>query len=269
MSTELIEHHPEHVISLAEEAPDALTAFASVGVGIESAKWIATQLNDIVEQQQLFTVINGKKHLHVEAWCTCAALCGLSARTEWSRRIASGSEEISGYESRVEIVRLGTNTIVGAAEAECWLDETLKGKPRWKQKFEAKSMSQTRATSKAISQILRWIPILAGYSGTPAEEMGDVRDMPEQHGNPNGNGNAPKNKPRGERVKTEVFDSACARWKATQDKSRHTKENWQAFCKLATGEDFESAKFPGEWDSSRMDKVLTAISRIENGETIN
>jgi hypothetical protein len=32
-------------------------------------------------------------------------------------------------------------------------------------------MAQTRATSKALGSVLRWIVTLSGYSGTPAEEM--------------------------------------------------------------------------------------------------
>src|SRR3990167_4301795 len=32
-------------------------------------------------------------------------------------------------------------------------------------------MAQTRAGSKALSNVLRWVVVLAGYKGTPAEEM--------------------------------------------------------------------------------------------------
>lgn len=37
--------------------------------------------------------------------------------------------------------------------------------------FQLRSMAQTRAIAKALSNVLRWVPVLAGYKGTPAEEM--------------------------------------------------------------------------------------------------
>ena len=36
---------------------------------------------------------------------------------------------------------------------------------------QLRSMAQTRANSKALANVLRFVPILAGYKGTPAEEM--------------------------------------------------------------------------------------------------
>jgi hypothetical protein len=47
----------------------------------------------------------------------------------------------------------------------------MRGGARWKDRHAVLSMAQTRATSKALGQILRWLPVLAGFSGTPAEEM--------------------------------------------------------------------------------------------------
>ncbi len=37
--------------------------------------------------------------------------------------------------------------------------------------FQLRSMAQTRAMAKVLSNVLRWVPVLAGYKGTPAEEM--------------------------------------------------------------------------------------------------
>lgn len=37
--------------------------------------------------------------------------------------------------------------------------------------FQLRSMAQTRALAKVLANVLRWIPVLAGYRGTPAEEM--------------------------------------------------------------------------------------------------
>lgn len=37
--------------------------------------------------------------------------------------------------------------------------------------FQLRSMAQTRAHSKALSQVLKFVPVLAGYQPTPAEEL--------------------------------------------------------------------------------------------------
>ncbi|KKL57411.1 hypothetical protein LCGC14_2235690, partial [marine sediment metagenome] len=52
-----------------------------------------------------------------------------------------------------------------------WCPTTALG--TWVMKWRGNVMitGNTRATSKALAQALRWIPVLAGYSGTPFEEM--------------------------------------------------------------------------------------------------
>ena len=49
---------------------------------------------------------------------------------------------------------------------------------RWNDQHAMVSMAQTRATSKALGQVLRWVPELAGYAGTPAEEMPPISREP-------------------------------------------------------------------------------------------
>lgn len=58
--------------------------------------------------------------------------------------------------------------IVGSAEAMCTRDERM-----WANRddYALRSMAQTRATSKALASPLRFVITLAGYEGTPAEEM--------------------------------------------------------------------------------------------------
>lgn len=76
------------------------------------------------------------------------------------------------------VIRIADGAEIGAAEAGCFYDETIgrDRKRRWYDRHAVKSMCQTRAASKALAQVLRFIPVLAGYSGTPQEEM--PRDMP-------------------------------------------------------------------------------------------
>lgn len=249
---------PEHPSpALVENDMDAMTAFAQVGIGIDAAVAIATQLNHIVRKQELFTKIGNKDHLWVEAWCTCAGMCGLSPRTVWCKRITDDKGVVTGYEARVEVVRLSTNQIVGAAETECWMDEKKAGRLRWTEKHAAKSMAQTRGTSKAIAQILRWIPVMAGYSGTPAEEADNENGMPPVRDNPEHDSSAPQTAGRDDRVSRDDIERLIERWRKVTGK-KGTASEWSGFVLAATGREFEVHK-PFSWtpaDIQAVDKFL-------------
>ena len=135
---------------------------------IENARTKASILAEIVEEQGLFTVIQGKKHLHVEAWKTIGKGYGLSPQIEWTRPIESG-----GWEARCIFTALAGEQ-VGSGEAECgtygdgpWVDRAS---------YAQRSMAQTRAISRAGRNCLDWVVVLAGFSATPFEEM------PREHG---------------------------------------------------------------------------------------
>jgi hypothetical protein len=186
------------------QAQDALTVFGRDEIGLERATRIANQLDSIIREKGLAVQIGPSKHIKVEAWCAVASMVGVAPQTAWTKAIRDeGTMEVCGFRSRVEVRRLATGDIIGAAEASCYADEVQKKRDgtylhRWvdycprydspptspcKQRptlHAVESMAQTRATSKAIGQVLRWIPVLAGYSGTPAEEMPPSGDMSEE-----------------------------------------------------------------------------------------
>jgi hypothetical protein len=58
--------------------------------------------------------------------------------------------------------------VISAAEAMCMRDE-----PKWtsKPEFQLRSMAQTRASAKALRNVLAWVVVMAGLKPTPAEEM--------------------------------------------------------------------------------------------------
>ncbi len=169
-----------------DSKPDALAIFGEPDAGIARASQIATELRAVVDANGLAIKMGKGEHLKVEAWLTCGAMCGCSPQTEWVRPITAGVGEDAqpiGYLARVSTVRLQTGEVICAAECACMADEKTKKKgtgeivPRWlgpdgsPEWHAIISMAQTRATSKAMGQALRWIPVLAGYSGTPAEEV--------------------------------------------------------------------------------------------------
>lgn len=122
---------------------------------------VADALAPAIEQRKLFASISGKKHITVEGWTTLGAMLGVTPICVWTRKTDDG------WEARVEARTLDGRTI-GAAEAQCTRSEAM-----WANRddYALRSMAQTRATSKALGSVLRFVVTLAGYSGTPAEEM--------------------------------------------------------------------------------------------------
>jgi hypothetical protein len=128
---------------------------------LERATAVANALAPVIADRKLSVKIGQKEHITVEAWLTLGAMLGVTPVCTWSRKFENG------WEARVE-ARTLDGRVVGAAEAECLRDES-----RWEKSddYAIRSMAQTRATSKALASVLRFVATLAGYSGTPAEEM--------------------------------------------------------------------------------------------------
>jgi hypothetical protein len=157
---------------------------------IEDATNIANQLADIIKQKKLYKRIGNKDHVYVEGWTTLGALIKVFPVLEYSKRLDREDEII--YESRV-IAQTLEGKVVGTGEALC---SNKEGNWRGRDEYAIKSMSQTRATSKALRIPLGWIMTLAGYSATPAEEMQE--DMVKRPGKPapaQGRKPAPAKKP--------------------------------------------------------------------------
>jgi hypothetical protein len=130
---------------------------------LKRATETANALKSVLDQQGMVQNIAGRGHVRVEGWTTLGSMLGVTPVCVWTRRLT----EPDGWEARVE-ARTLDGRVIGAAEAEC-----LRGEKRWKtaDDYALRSMSQTRATSKALGSVLRFVVTLAGYSGTPAEEV--------------------------------------------------------------------------------------------------
>jgi hypothetical protein len=137
---------------------------------IEKATEIATALNRIIEDKELFTEVRpGQKHVHVEGWETLGALTGIMAR-----EAPKGVEKIpGGFQAHVELVRTRDGLVIGGASAICTADEK-----NWQSKpaYQLYSMALTRAVGKAYRISLSWVMTLAGYEVCPWEEMAGVVD---------------------------------------------------------------------------------------------
>jgi hypothetical protein len=135
---------------------------------VKFATSVANALIPIVKSRKLAVKIGTGEHIRVEAWTACGAMLNLFASIEQVWDLRDGDDW--GYGARAAI-RDPEGRQYGAAEAECWASEDNWGK---KDRFELKSMAQTRAVSKAFRMPLSWIVVLAGYEATPAEEMTSV-----------------------------------------------------------------------------------------------
>lgn len=194
VSEELVPIAPTAGLVVAGETPAEV---------ITKATAVADALKSLIDQQEMAVDVGGrKKHVEVGAWQACGTMLGalggqpLHAETVWSRiarepdgqpvkreyhvkefhskKAGGGLKrefDVEGYdwEARVEI-RTPAGVVVGAAEALCSRAEST-----WATRPDpaVKSMAETRAESRAYRRAIGWIVNIAGYSATPAEEMGD------------------------------------------------------------------------------------------------
>lgn len=173
------------------------------------ATQIADALKGLIDSQGLAVSVGGKKkHVEVGAWQACGTMLGalggqaLHAETVWTRPVigddgmtprrtrytaevehfkwvggqkqhaSTTTYEVDGldWEACVE-VRTAGGAVVGKAEAMVSRSE---GTWSRREDFALRSMAETRAESRAYRRAIGWIVHLAGYSPTPAEEMGHV-----------------------------------------------------------------------------------------------
>jgi hypothetical protein len=132
-------------------------------VALAGAQKAAKALLQVVSQKRQI-VINGKRYLTFEDWQTIGRFYGVTVG------VASTTKGENGYEARALVYNAG-GTVISAAEAICTREER-----NWQSRDEyaLKSMAQTRACAKALRNVLAWVAVLAGFEGTPAEEIDGV-----------------------------------------------------------------------------------------------
>jgi len=159
--------------ALVIREPDRLATAPTPKAMIAFATDMATALKDIVERQQLFTTIRGKKYPHVEAWMTIARMDNVVCREVPDGIVAL---EDGSYEATVELIRLADGLVIGRGSAICGAPND--GEWTGRAAHMKRSMAVTRATSRAFRQQYSWIMALAGYQPTPADEMPDGPEPP-------------------------------------------------------------------------------------------
>jgi hypothetical protein len=169
---ELVEIQPQEaeLVPVAAAPPASLFRTDDPVEVLKKAKAVADALAPVIKEAGLVASIQGKEYLKVEAWQTLGQQVGVTPVVVSTKRLTEPEE---GWEARCEARTLDGRTI-GAADSMC-----LRNEERWKDSddFEIRSMAQTRAMSRALASVLRFIPTLAGMAGTPAEEMDRVRSQ--------------------------------------------------------------------------------------------
>ena len=142
---------------------------------VADGKYAADALMEIVRHTKaggspIVVTISGNEYLKVEAWEFIGKANNTFAATDNVHAIVDDNGDVVAYEAKVNLMKDGM--IVGSAIAECGLDSFVTRGAQGRDKHNAaKSMAQTRATSKAFRISFSWVATLAGYQATPAEEM--------------------------------------------------------------------------------------------------
>lgn len=125
----------------------------------------ATNLKDLIVQNNLYTNIKGKNYVNVEGWQIAGAFTGVFPIVEKVENLSEGTN----YKYRAEVtLRDKDNNIVGSGMAICTNREP--GKSQFEE-YAVASMAQTRAVGKAFRMKIGWLLKIAGYEATPVEEM--------------------------------------------------------------------------------------------------
>ena len=153
---------------IEQRAPITLFGTDDPTAVVDRASAVATALAKVIKERKLSSRISGRDHVNVEGWTLLGSMLGVFAEVEWSRQLDNG------WEARA-VARTLAGNVVGAAEAMCTRTE---GSWRNRDEYALRSMAQTRAVSKALRLPLGFLMHLAGYSATPAEEVGE--EQPER-----------------------------------------------------------------------------------------
>ena len=124
---------------------------------------IADTLTDVLRKKGMTRKFGAGEHVQTEGWQLAGSLMGFTTDEGECRELDDGS-----YEATVHLKSTASGRIVATATGRCGTDE-----PNWKTKpkYARRSMAFTRAIGRAYAQNFRWLIKLAGYEGTPAEEM--------------------------------------------------------------------------------------------------
>jgi len=172
------------VVSEPKHLPDyaILNPEIPMSAKVDVATNVANTLAPLVRSQGLtVTGLNRSnkdaEYVTVEGWEVLGTFLGIVPVTTIIKEVKNKQERTVGYVARATLYQnpiIENDEIVGGtviARAEAQADRS----GFQKDLFAIASMAQTRALGKAYRMGLSWIMKMAGFEGTPAEEMPKFR----------------------------------------------------------------------------------------------
>lgn len=133
---------------------------------LKGTKDLAKELTRFIDDNRLSANIAGKKYVMVEGWQFAGSQLGLTAIPTDAENI-SNEKEVK-YKASADVIHVATGTVVSRGFAICSNNEQKK---KSFDEYAIASMAQTRAIGKAYRNNLSWLMKLAGFEGTPVEEI--------------------------------------------------------------------------------------------------
>jgi hypothetical protein len=146
------------------------------------ARVFQDKMNTILDANKepiLYRMFNKSRHITRPGWQLLGSMYRVTAGiVPGSSQFREFPGNINGWEATAEAIYVPTGARISTADGMCLNDE-----PNWDERptkndphavvplFQLRSMAQTRACSKVLSNLLSYVAIMAGCSGTSAEEM--------------------------------------------------------------------------------------------------
>ncbi len=175
---EVVDPKPNTQLADYEILNPELPMSTKVGVATN----VANCLSDLIKSQGLVKKGLNKKdpeaeYVLVEGWEVLGTMLGIVPVTEIVEPICNDKGKVRGYKARAYLYRnpvmehgeIVSGTLIATTEASA----TVEGFQ--KDTASMMSMAQTRALGKAYRMALSWIMKMAGFEGTPAEDMPKYR----------------------------------------------------------------------------------------------
>lgn len=158
---------------------------------MKQAQEIANLLMDFVRKKNLAKKFGAEgEHIMLPAWQFAGHFYGYTASVTKTEPYQDDITGACGFKAWADVLN-SQGIVISKAESLCLDDEenwgerakyTYKDVPGMGREkvqtgsvrvpsFQLMSMAQTRAMSRGLSNVLRFVVVLAGYEGTPAEEM--------------------------------------------------------------------------------------------------
>lgn len=189
---------------------NAAVLLASPTEILSQGKEVARAIKKYVRtDRSLQLKLDGKKYPYAPVWQFCAACFGVTPMITSTEELLTDDRKEMGYLSIAHAID-ARGRVISGAEATCMCSETeWAGRPS----FQLRSMAETRSVSKVLSNLYRWVMVLAGFAPTPAEEMG---------------GGSPR--PKRQQFKTQCGVSSCGNMISDRRRNQTIKKYGLALC---------------------------------------